>query len=408
MDTTSTTALNPVISQRKPLRLLERLFVRLLRNLEGGCLQIEFPSGASVLVGDQSLPVTELKILDSAFFAKVLRGGSVGFGEAYVDGLWTTQNLSETLKLLGQNQHRVGGLRKGFSLLVQQLNRITHLARRNTVKQSRQNIHDHYDLSNTFYRHWLDQTMTYSSALFRTYDEPLELAQLNKIDRMLDLAGVESGHHILEIGTGWGALALRAAQRGCRVTTITLSEEQFIYAKARMEEAGLAAQVDLRLQDYRDLAGEYDAVVSCEMIEAVGREYLPSYFAKIRDCLKPGARAVIQAITIPDDRYATYCKSCDWIQKHIFPGGHLPAPKAIYEHVNQAGGMEVLSMQGFGRDYAETLRRWADAFNAKQHAIRELGFDERFQRKWNFYLSYCEAGFDADLIDVQHVVIRAN
>jgi cyclopropane-fatty-acyl-phospholipid synthase len=223
---------------------------------------------------------------------------------------------------------------------------------------------------------------------------------------MLDLAGVGQGDSILEIGSGWGALALRAAQRGCRVKTITLSQAQYDYASALFCRAGVEDRVTLRLEDYRKQTGEYDAVLSCEMIEAVGHEYLPGYFKVVSDCLKPKARAVIQAITIPDERYASYVRSCDWIQKHIFPGGHLPSPGAIRKHVSATGQACITSMEGFGRDYAETLRRWAKSFNQAEEKIAGMGFDEAFRRKWNYYLSYCEAGFDAGLIDVQHVVLE--
>lgn len=276
------------------------------------------------------------------------------------------------------------------------------------MKNSRRNIQQHYDLSNDFYQCFLDPSMTYSSALFNDYYETLENAQLAKIDRMLDLARVDLGDHILEIGSGWGALAIRAAQRGAKVKTITLSEEQHALALQRIEEAGLTSQIEIVLEDYRDLSGKYDAILSCEMIEAVGRTFLPSYFRTIRNSLKPGARAVIQAITIPDERYATYCRGCDWIQKHIFPGGHLPSPSAIRGCVEDAGGISVESMQGFGKDYAETLQRWRRNFNTNRQQVEELGFDETFCRKWNYYLAYCEAGFDAELIDVQHVVLHRN
>jgi cyclopropane-fatty-acyl-phospholipid synthase len=211
---------------------------------------------------------------------------------------------------------------------------------------------------------------------------------------------------VLEIGSGWGALAQRAAERGCLVKTITLSEEQFDYAKARFQQAGVADRVEIVLQDYRTLQGQFDAVVSCEMIEAVGHEYLESYFQIIQQSLKPSAKSVIQGITIPDERYERYCHSCDWIQKYIFPGGHLPSPSAIKNSVSQAGDMTVLAMDPFGKDYAETLRRWAVEFNANQSAVNQLGFDAEFCRKWNYYLSYCEAGFTAGLIDVQHVVLQ--
>jgi len=407
METTHTSVLRTATDTNTvPLRWVERLFVRLLRRLRSGRLRIEFPSGAQCVVGEQDLPQVNLQIQHPSFFKKVLRGGSVGFGEAYVEGLWTTNDLSALLKLLARNQQDVGRLRKGFSYLTQRLNRLGHVARRNTRVKSRQNIQEHYDLSNEFYQLFLDPSMTYSSALFAHYYESLEQAQLNKIDRMLDLAAVGQGDHLLEIGTGWGALALRAAQRGCRVTTITLSEAQFALAQQRFAAAGVSEQIDLRLQDYRDLDGRFDAVVSCEMIEAVGHEYLASYFETIRDCLKPRARAVLQAITIPDDRYAAYCSSCDWIQKYIFPGGHLPSPGAIQAQVDAAREIKVILSESFGRHYAETLRRWAKAFNHNRSELSALSFDSKFQRKWNYYFSYCEAGFDTDLIDVKHIVIK--
>jgi cyclopropane-fatty-acyl-phospholipid synthase len=405
MDTTRDTALKISTKDSPPLRLIENLFVRLMGSIRHGSLRMIFPSGATVVVGDGALPLVTLQVLDRSFFRRVLSGGSVGLGEAYVEGLWTTTELSELLKLMALNQRNVGRLQKGFSVIARQWNRIYHLGRKNTLKKSRENIQAHYDLSNAFYESFLDPTMTYSSACFINYAESLEQAQCNKIDRMLDLAGVKSGDSILEIGTGWGALAIRAAQRGCTVKTITLSDEQFSYAQECFVTAGVAGQIDLCLQDYRTLSGQFDAVLSCEMIEAVGQEYLPSYFEVIRDSLKPGAKAVIQAITIPDERYEQYCRSCDWIQKHIFPGGHLPSAGAIREHVADAGAMQVERMDAFGRDYAETLRRWTEAFNGCREKIHTLGFDETFRRKWNYYLSYCEAGFDTDLIDVQHVVI---
>ena len=225
---------------------------------------------------------------------------------------------------------------------------------------------------------------------------------------MLDLAGVKAGDEILEIGSGWGALAIRAAQRGARVKTITLSDEQFVLAQERFVDAGVANQVEIKIQDYRTLEGQFDAVLSCEMIEALCKEYLPSYFETIQRSLKPGAKAVIQAITIPDDRYESYSRSCDWIQKHIFPGGHLPSPGAIRDCVENAGDMAIQSMDGFGSDYAETLQRWQREFNTNRAKVHALGFDQRFCRKWNYYFSYCEAGFAAELIDVKHVVLERN
>jgi cyclopropane-fatty-acyl-phospholipid synthase len=407
-----TTSLASSTSQPSPLSdsprpsVSERLFLRALGQLQGGCLRINFPSGAYVQVGQAADAPIELTIHTPAFFRKVFAGGSVGLGEAYVDGQWDTSDLSKLLTLLAKNHRALGRVQFGFSIAAQKMNQLYHRARRNTQEQSRANIQEHYDLSNAFYGTFLDATMTYSSALFHSEAETLEQAQWNKIDRILDLADLKAGDHVLEIGSGWGALAQRAAERGCLVKTITLSEEQFDYAKARFQQAGVADRVEIVLQDYRTLQGQFDAVVSCEMIEAVGHEYLESYFQIIQQSLKPSAKSVIQGITIPDERYERYCHSCDWIQKYIFPGGHLPSPSAIKNSVSQAGDMTVLAMDPFGKDYAETLRRWAVEFNANQSAVNQLGFDAEFCRKWNYYLSYCEAGFTAGLIDVQHVVLQ--
>lgn len=390
----------------KRLRPLERVFTWTLRNLHGGALQITFPSGVQALAGDRSFPVYKLEIKKPHFFNKVLSGGSIGFGEAYVEGDWDTPDLSGLLFLFAKNQKDLGLISRGFSILAKHANRIYQKARRNTLERSKKNIQAHYDLSNDFYQTFLDPSMTYSSALFLSSEESLEQAQYNKIDRMLDLAGVGEGDTILEIGSGWGALALRASLRGCRVKTITLSKEQFAYAKELFEHEGVSDRVEIVLEDYRIQTGQYDAVLSCEMIEAVGREYLDSYFQIVSQSLKPKARAVIQAITIPDERYEYYSRNCDWIQKHIFPGGHLPSPSAIREHLASAGEAAVIKMEAFGHDYVETLRRWSASFNAAESTVDALGFDETFRRKWNYYLSYCEAGFYADLIDVQHVVIE--
>ncbi len=405
MDSPETSSLNKDKIPNIRLRLVERAFVWMLRGLRYGRLQIIFPSGACEFVGEYAEPIIELHIKHDRFFRTVIASGSIGFGEAYVRDDWDTPDLSKLLLLLARNHKDIGYVQRGFSLITQQMNRLYHKARRNTIEHSKENIQAHYDLSNEFYKTFLDQTMTYSSALFSESAESLEQAQINKIDRMLDLAHVGDGDSILEIGSGWGALALRAAQRGCRVKTITLSEKQFVFSKALFERERVNDQVEIALEDYRIQKGQYDAVLSCEMIEAVGREYLDSYFRIISRNLRSKGRAVIQAITIPDERYKSYSRSCDWIQKHIFPGGHLPSPAAIHEHVAKAGETQVLSMQRFGSDYAKTLRYWSQAFNSAASLVDSLGFDAKFRRKWNYYLSYCEAGFDSGLIDVQHVEI---
>ncbi|NCG08145.1 MAG: methyltransferase domain-containing protein [Verrucomicrobia bacterium] len=391
----------------KGLSFFESLMARYLSRLRGGTLRLELTSGRVEYLGDGEGPEVDMKILDAAMPRRLVLGGSMALGEGYVNGAWTTSDLSALLTLLARNQHAVGRIRNGLSIFGQWLDRLYHWRRSNTLEQSKSNIEAHYDLSNDFYALFLDRTMTYSSALFESREEDsLETGQERKIGAMLRRAACPEGGHLLEIGTGWGALALRAARAGCRVTSLTLSKEQLAYAKDLIEGAGFKGQVDLRLQDYRDEKGEYDAVVSCEMIEAVGREFLPTYFKTIRDCLKPGGRAVVQAITISDDRYAQYSRSCDWIQRYIFPGGHLPSKAALREIVADLGGMELEVTESFGLDYAETLRRWRDAFNERETELEALGFDAPFRRKWNYYLSYCEAGFEAGSIDVSQIVLN--
>lgn len=410
MEATQSTKLNA--PQNTPsrlsfkLRLLESIFVRQLAKLQGGCIEFTRLSGRRQLLGEPQFEAVELRIHHANFYATVFAGGSVGFGEAYQQGQWSTNDLPALLTLMARNQQDLGRIRKGFSWLQQRINRLYHQARKNTLQNSRENIQAHYDLSNDFYQCFLDASMTYSSALFTEKAQSLEAAQMAKIDRMLDLAEIPAGGSILEIGTGWGALALRAAERGFQVKTITLSQAQYDYAQQRFINAGRRQAIDLQLQDYRTLTGQYDAIVSCEMIEAVGKEYLDSYFEVIAACLKPTAKAVIQAITIPDERYAAYCRQCDWIQKHIFPGGHLPSPGALQRSVSRTACLEWLSSAGFGYDYARTLQHWFKRFNAANTQIHNMGFDATFCRKWNYYLAYCEAGFTADLIDVQHLVVQ--
>ncbi|CAI8357469.1 MAG: Tuberculostearic acid methyltransferase UfaA1 [Opitutia bacterium UBA7350] len=389
------------------LSIFEWIVLRYLGRLRGGTLRLELTSGRVENLGDGKGTEVDLKMLDEMMPRRLVLGGSMALGEGYVNASWTTSDLSALLTLLARNQYAVGRIRKGLLVLGHWLDRLYHRRRSNTRERSKSNIEAHYDLSNDFYALFLDPTMTYSSALYeRRAEESLEAAQIRKIETMLRRSACPREGHLLEIGTGWGALALRAAQAGCRVTSLTLSQAQLAYAKELIEQAGFDEQVNLKLQDYRDEKGQYDAVVSCEMIEAVGRKYLPKYFQTIRDCLKPGGMAVVQAITISDDRYAQYCRSCDWIQRYIFPGGHLPSKSYMRSIVDDLGGMEFEIAESFGLDYAETLRRWRDAFNEHETELEALGFDASFRRKWNYYLSYCEAGFETGSIDVSQIVVK--
>ena len=400
---------SPILKKEKLSRSAWRsIWNSAFKFFQGGAIQIIHPDGSSSFHGAASSDCAILEIKDNAFYKKVILGGSVSFGEAYVCGLWTTPDLSKLLTALSKNCNQFGILEKGASVLNRWLNIGLHLLRRNSKKKSLSNIQAHYDLSNDFYKLFLDQSMTYSSALFENRDYSLEEAQVHKINRILDLAEVKTGDAILEIGSGWGSLAIEAAKRGCSVKTITLSKEQYDLANKKIFELGLSDNIEVCLQDYRDESGIYDAVVSCEMIEAVGKEYLEQYFSVIQGALKPNAKAVIQAITIRDSDYNEYSRNCDWIQKHIFPGGHLPSIKVIKTISEKLSGFEMHTINSFGYDYAKTLGIWQRKFNQASSDMERLGFDESFLRKWNYYFSYCIAGFNNQMINVSHITFQRN
>jgi len=392
-----------------------RMLQRLLQQLQHGRLTVHWPDGQSAHYGPGDpaahaedpaggAPI-ELRMHDWRVCAAVLKSGDIGFGEAYLAGQWDTPDLAALLRLLLRNRATLERLIHGH-WAGRLLHRLRHLLNRNTRANSRKNIQAHYDLGNDFYRLWLDPGMNYSSAWFEGQpDGDLAAAQRAKLRRALHMAGVQPGQRVLEIGCGWGALAEQAAQEfGAHVTGITLSGEQLAYAQQRMQALGLAQQADLRLQDYRDLhlgpgAAPFDAICSIEMVEAVGREYWPTYFAAVARLLKRGGRACIQSIVIRDELFEPYAASTDFIQQHVFPGGCLPSTAEFRRQAEQAG-LRVVDELAFGPDYAETCRRWHTAFVAQCQAVREQGFDARFERLWAFYLAYCEAGFDQGDIDV--------
>jgi cyclopropane-fatty-acyl-phospholipid synthase len=332
--------------------------------------------------------------------AAVLKSGDIGFAETFIAGDWTTPNLTELLRVLIKNRAEVESVIYG-TWAGRLLYRIKHLLHRNTRTNSQKNIHAHYDLGNAFYTLWLDETMNYSSALFNgNLNQSMAQAQQAKVRRALDLAGVKQGDRVLEIGCGLGA----------SIAGVTLSTEQLAFAQARMQRLGVStgsgAQADLRLQDYRDIHdGPFDAICSIEMIEAVGREYWPTYFATVSRLLKPGGRACVQSIVIDDALFDRYVNSTDFIQQYIFPGGCLPCPREFRAQA-QAAGLEVVDEYAFGQDYAETLKRWRDAFLAHRAQVLQEGFDERFMRIWEFYLAYCEAAFTENNIDVVQYTLQ--
>jgi len=379
-----------------------RAILALLERLQAGSLLLTTPDGVTRTFGAHGAAAPAVLTLhDWRVATAALNGGDVGFAEAYIDGRWDTPDLTRLLTLLAANQP---ALERAFYArgVVRAFLRLRHLLRANTRRRAKRNIVAHYDLGNAFYGLWLDPSMTYSAALFDgAHDRPLEDAQNAKYARVLDELAVKRGSQVLEIGCGWGGFAEHAGRAGMNVTGISLSGAQTAYARARIARVGLADSVELRLQDYRDVRGRYDAVASIEMIEAVGERWWPTYFRAIRNALVPGGRACVQAITIADERFARYRTQSDFIQQYIFPGGMLPPPSRLVATAT-AAGLDLIGSRTFGSDYAETLRRWLAAFDARAETIRALGHDEKFLRCWRFYLAYCAAGFDTRTTDVGH------
>lgn len=387
---------------------LPRYFAQMFavaQRLEQGQLDIVLKDGRVFRAkGEGPGPVARIDILNDDVFTRLVREGYLGFCEAYLDGWWSTPDLQSFMDWINSGNDSVYN---GFpgQKLVELYEKLRFWLQSNSRRQARKNISYHYDLGNDFYGLWLDDTMTYSSAIFATGQESLEKAQHAKYASMVDQLDVRPGDHVLEIGCGWGGFAEYAAkERGLRVTGLTISEEQFKYASERIEKAGLSDLVEFKLQDYRDETGHYDGIASIEMFEAVGEKYWPTYFNAVRDRLKPGGTATLQIITVQDARFEAYKNDVDFIQKYIFPGGMLPSPSALRTQVTNAG-LNVLKSIEFGESYSQTLRRWHDTFNEKWDQIALLGFDDRFKRMWNFYLTSCAGAFLTGNCDVTQITI---
>ncbi|MEM6712753.1 MAG: cyclopropane-fatty-acyl-phospholipid synthase family protein [Pseudomonadota bacterium] len=374
--------------------------------LKHGTLAITLPGGERFRIeGHSKDPVADLHIRNYAFIGNVVRHGDIGVAESFFDGHWTSSDVTRFLELFCYNEQiiheRIDG--NPFARLAM---RFKHFLHRNTRKQAQRNIAAHYDLGNAFYEEWLDPSMTYSSALFGTGANDLQSAQKAKYKELADATGIMAGDSVLEIGCGWGGFAeYLAEERGAYVRGLTISQEQFDYAKARMERKGLTDQVDIVFQDYRDERGAFDKIVSVEMFEAVGEAYWPTYYETLKRSLKPGGGIGLQIITIQEVYFEHYKRATDFIQQYVFPGGMLPTAT----HLNSLGkavGLDLISDRAFGGDYARTLNEWRDVFVKKWDRIAPLGFDERFKRLWMYYLHYCEAGFKAGNIDVHHVVYK--
>ena len=369
-------------------------------NWRFGSLTFVLPSGREVRVeGDEPGPEARLIVNDFRFLSRVLSAGDIGFGEGFMAGEWDTPDLSALLEAFTVNLDRLRALLEGRTLY-RLVNGMVHALRRNSRAGARRNILAHYDLGNAFYSRWLDPSMTYSSARFERPGQPLREAQRNKYASLARQIDLGPDNHVLEIGCGWGGFAeFAAGEIGARVTGITISPAQYDFASKRLFETGLAEKADIRLVDYRDVTGQFDRVASIEMFEAVGEEYWPTFFGKVRDVLTPGGLAGLQIITIRDELFAHYRRRADFIQKHVFPGGMLPSEVRLKEETARAG-LEWRDIVRFGQNYADTCAEWARRFESAWEDIRSLGFDERFRRLWRFYLGYCEAGFRTERTNV--------
>lgn len=375
------------------------------RGVNRGRIDVALPDGRRFRVqGSEPGPAVDLQVHNPDLFARLIREGDLGFSDAYLEGWWSTSDLQGFMDLVTAET----SLYNGFpgQGLVRAYERLRHWLRANTRTQARRNIAYHYDLGNDFYALWLDDSMTYSSGLFRSGQESLERAQEQKYAALVDSLGLAPGAHVLEIGCGWGGFAeYAAARRGLRVTGLTISQAQYDYAVARMRRAGLSDRVEIKLLDYRDELGSYDGIASIEMFEAVGERYWPTYFGAVRERLAPGGRATIQVITVADDIFPSYRRNVDFIQKYIFPGGMLISP-SVFREVAGRAGLDTLRSLEFGQSYSETLRRWHQTFTERWAQVQALGYDARFRRMWDFYLTSCAAAFRTGTCDVTQITLR--
>jgi cyclopropane-fatty-acyl-phospholipid synthase len=384
----------------RPVRLSDKwartLISRSLKELEKGLLVINDDRGRAQF-GDSDTEAglrAEIDVFDSRFYGAIAAGGSIGAAEAYMCGYWDCDDLTRLIRVLVRNRDVLDGMEGGLARLATPLRKLLHRINRNTMTGSKRNIAAHYDLGNEFFRLWLDETMMYSSAVFEHPDMSLSEASIAKLDRICRKLQLSPADHVLEIGTGWGGFAIHAAKiYGCRVTSTTISSEQYEFARARVASEGVGDRVTLLLKDYRELDGIYDKLVSIEMIEAVGHEFLDTYFAACSDLLNPEGMMMLQAITIQDQRYEKALKAVDFIKRYIFPGGFIPSVTAILQSVTSSTDMRIFHLEDIGEHYAKTLNAWRAAFHSSLDRIRSMGYSEEFLRMWHFYYCYCEGAF---------------
>jgi cyclopropane-fatty-acyl-phospholipid synthase len=382
-----------------------QLAIRFGSKLRHGTLDVTLPDGRQIrLGGAEPGPSAAMTLYNYGFATRLLNGGDIGIAEAYLRGEWDTPDLTQFLYLFCVNQELIQAM-LGDNPVMRFVQIVRHWFNRNTPRQARRNIYAHYDIGNAFYSAWLDPSMTYSSALFEDQNNDLTAAQHNKFRRLAEAVNLQPGQKLLEIGCGWGGFAEFAAKTyDVNVVGLTISKEQRDFARKRIHDAGLSDKVEIRFQDYRHERGQYDRIVSIEMIEAVGEQFWPQYFSQIRDRLLPGGLAGIQAITIHDKFFQTYRREVDFIQRYIFPGGMLPSP-SVLKSMGERFGVPVIRERIFGQDYAKTLATWRNNFRAAWPNLKPLGFDDRFKRLWEYYLAYCEAGFLSGNIDVRQVIL---
>ncbi|MGP1396529.1 MAG: class I SAM-dependent methyltransferase [Inquilinaceae bacterium] len=403
------TEIRPALGRPFRPSSMMRLLIGLAPNIRYGSITFVLPDGSQRrFAGPEAGPDAVFCVHDQRVARRFLIGGTLGFCESYLDGDWSSPDMEALFVTTLLNGDHLRALLQGHAWY-RVMQRLLHLRRGNDRSGARRNIAHHYDLGNGFYRTWLDPSMTYSAALFDADTPPtgcaLTTAQRNKYAAIARRAGIEPGHRVLEIGCGWGGFAeFAAAEVGAQVTAVTISREQYAFARERIFRAGLADRVDIRLQDYRDVDGTYDRVASIEMFEAVGEAYWPTFFATLRDRLAAGGSAALQVITIADSHFERYRRKADYIQKYIFPGGMLPSPGALRQQLDRAG-LQMRDMTSFGADYARTLREWNRRFQQAWPELQTMGFDARFKRMWEQYLHYCTAGFAVGTIDVVHLAV---
>ena len=398
----------PLVKSWRSTALAKRLVFKLFNQLRHGELVIQDGDTTHRFGGgDVSIaPSATVVIHEQHAYSRILTGGTMGAAEAYIDGDWSTEQLTDVTRVFSANIPILEAMKHKQNWFIKAGVKLAHAARKNSVSGSRENIAAHYDLGNEFFSLFLDPSLMYSSAVYPKGSDNLAEASQHKLKLICEDLELKPTDHLVEIGTGWGGMAIYAAENyGCKVTTTTISKEQLDYARAEVERRGLQDKVTLLFEDYRNLSGQFDKLVSIEMIEAVGHEYFDTYFGRVSSLLKPDGKAVIQAITINEQRYEDYRKSVDFIKRYIFPGGCLPSLNIISGALTRTTDMQIIDLRDIAIDYAKTLKHWHEAFMAELDAVKSLGFDEKFIRMWRFYLSYCEGGFRERIIGTYQITM---